>query len=195
MSTFFTADNHFGHDNIRVYCNRPFDTVEEMDAEMVIRWNSVVGPRDNIYILGDFAWGDAGPYLKQLNGRKILIMGNHDEGPLDDFTLVYDLLDIKLDKQRLVLCHYKIQVWNRWGNGAWHLYGHSHGTQEEMPNVASCDVGVDVWDFFPVAWEDIQFKLKQRHLQHGMPGAAEQRRQALRKENRAMMWRAHEREV
>ena len=189
MANFFVADTHFGHDTVRTYCNRPFDSVKEMNAEMILRWNSVVGERDTVYHLGDFAWGDPTPYLKRLNGRVVLIKGNHDDGPWDGYAAVHDILGIKLDGQRLVLCHYKMQVWDRSGNGSWHLYGHSHGTQEELSNVASCDVGVDVWDFFPVSWEDIQFKLKQRHLQHGSPGSSEQRRNANRVTNLDIMWR------
>ena len=51
---FVTADHHWGHANILGYCDRPFDNVEEMDAEMVRRWNEVVGSDDEVFHLGDF---------------------------------------------------------------------------------------------------------------------------------------------
>jgi calcineurin-like phosphoesterase family protein len=81
MRTFFTSDTHFGHENIIKYCKRPFANAKEMDKVLVQNWNKVVGPDDLVYHLGDFAvgGGPAGPYLDQLNGKIILIHGNHDE--------------------------------------------------------------------------------------------------------------------
>lgn len=53
---FYIADTHFGHKNILKYDNRPFFTTEEMDNELVERWNAAVDPSDTVYILGDFCW-------------------------------------------------------------------------------------------------------------------------------------------
>lgn len=77
----FTADLHLGHDRIRELANRPFSSVEEMNTELVDRWNAYVCPNDTTYILGDVALGkltDSLEYLPAMNGRKILIAGNHD---------------------------------------------------------------------------------------------------------------------
>ena len=52
---FFTSDHHFYHSNIIKYCQRPFHSVEEMNEEMIRRWNSVVGVDDTVYYLGDFS--------------------------------------------------------------------------------------------------------------------------------------------
>lgn len=60
MSAFFTSDNHFSHTAIVGYCERPFRDVEEMNEEMVRRWNEVVRPTDHVYHLGDFALGPSG---------------------------------------------------------------------------------------------------------------------------------------
>ena len=68
---YFTSDHHFGHANIIRFCNRPFATVEEMDAELIRRHNEVVGPQDIVVHAGDFAYRSARPpqsYLEQLNG-------------------------------------------------------------------------------------------------------------------------------
>lgn len=77
---FFTSDNHFWHRKVIEYCNRPYNTVEEMNEAMVIKWNSVVGPDDYIYFLGDFslAFRAVETFSTRLNGNKILIPGNHD---------------------------------------------------------------------------------------------------------------------
>jgi calcineurin-like phosphoesterase family protein len=78
----FTSDLHLGHQNIIKYCNRPWATVEEMNPEIIARWNAVVQPDDEVIVLGDVALGkirETLPLCKQLNGRlKTLIYGNHD---------------------------------------------------------------------------------------------------------------------
>lgn len=81
MRVFITSDSHFGHKNIIEYCNRPFADVDEMNAALIERWNSVVGKDDMVIHLGDVGLGSRekiGEIIRQLNGRKMLIMGNHD---------------------------------------------------------------------------------------------------------------------
>lgn len=53
---YFTSDNHFGHERVIGFDNRPFASVEEMDAEMIRRWNAKVGKGDLVYFLGDMIW-------------------------------------------------------------------------------------------------------------------------------------------
>ncbi len=77
--TFFIADPHFGDGRILRYENRPFRTTEEMDCELIRRWNSVVTESDTVFVLGDFgAGGYEAEVLSRLKGRKLLIRGNHD---------------------------------------------------------------------------------------------------------------------
>lgn len=76
-----TSDLHFSHSNIIKYCNRPFSNVEEMDEALARNWNEVVGKNDTVLVLGDLALGERDysiPFTKQLNGRKLLVPGNHD---------------------------------------------------------------------------------------------------------------------
>ncbi len=79
---FFVADLHFGDGNIIRYENRPFASVEEMDAALIKNWNQCVSSEDTVYVLGDFsAYCDEQrdkELLGKLNGIKILIRGNHD---------------------------------------------------------------------------------------------------------------------
>jgi calcineurin-like phosphoesterase family protein len=79
-NTYLTSDNHFYHQNIIRYCNRPFQSVEEMNEVMIAKWNETVMPSDTIYHLGDFsmAFRSVELFTKRLNGNKILIAGNHD---------------------------------------------------------------------------------------------------------------------
>lgn len=78
----FISDTHFNHENIIKYCNRPFETKEEMDEYMIKKWNSVVKEGDTVYHLGDFALGlSFDEHLKlvsKLQGDIVLIYGNHD---------------------------------------------------------------------------------------------------------------------
>lgn len=81
MKYFIISDTHFGHANIIKYCNRPFKDVAEMDSIMVKNWNETVSNNDMVLHLGDVGLGKKEyikNILKQLNGRKILIKGNHD---------------------------------------------------------------------------------------------------------------------
>jgi calcineurin-like phosphoesterase family protein len=55
-NVYFTADQHFGHAGIIGLCKRPFRSVEEMDEAMIANWNAVVGPDDEVWHLGDFAY-------------------------------------------------------------------------------------------------------------------------------------------
>ena len=76
-----TSDTHFNHYNIIEYCNRPFSNVDEMNKELIKRWNSVVKKNDKVWHLGDFFLGkkdDAADIISHLNGNIYLIKGNHD---------------------------------------------------------------------------------------------------------------------
>ncbi len=80
----FTSDHHFGHANILSYCKgraERWSSVEEMNVGLIERWNAVVAPTDRVYVLGDAAMGkraETVPLYRQLNGRKVLVPGNHD---------------------------------------------------------------------------------------------------------------------
>lgn len=83
MRHWVIGDTHFDHSNIIGYCNRPFETVDEMNMTMIDNWNSVVSPEDIVYHLGDFSFGkgsreNIATIREMLNGHVFLIKGNHD---------------------------------------------------------------------------------------------------------------------
>ena len=81
MNIWFTSDTHFNHQRIIELSDRPFQTLEEMNRELILRWNALVTPDDTIYHLGDFALGRTAEWpivCQQLNGYKVLTLGNHD---------------------------------------------------------------------------------------------------------------------
>lgn len=138
MTKFYIADNHFGHENIIKFDNRPFVSIEVMNQEMLLNWNRAVSPSDEVYILGDIYMkmppADFLPILKKLNGHKHLIVGNHDrlnEDIRKQFVTISEIKEIRENNYRLFLCHYPVHMWNgNWHENSIHLYGHVHETME-----------------------------------------------------------------
>ena len=133
---FFISDLHFGHFNIIRYDNRPFKTVEEMDSTLIKNWNSVVSNDDFVYILGDFSWYEefaTKDIIKQLNGHKILIKGNHDRETIKSrpyFDRIVDYLEINDNGTKVILSHYPMLFWNNQFHNSVHLYGHVHNSHQ-----------------------------------------------------------------
>jgi calcineurin-like phosphoesterase family protein len=180
MSDFFTSDPHFGHANIIKYCNRPFHSAGEMDQAIIDRWNARVGPGDTLYCLGDWCLGRgsrsigqaAASYRERINcGRIVMLWGNHDRKGRNDplfqkqFEGVHDLLEIDIAGQPIVLCHYALRVWNRSHRGAFHLYGHSHGSLPDDPAARSFDCGVDCFDYYPISMEQVVDRMSKKKWQ------------------------------
>lgn len=174
---FFTSDTHFYHDNIITFCERPFADVTEMNEALIRRWNEKVKRGDLVYHLGDFALKcsvqEANAVLDQLNGQIILIRGNHDsvaEQVKHRFAAIKDYDEIKVNdeeaphngKRKIVLLHYAMRVWHSSHHGAWHLYGHSHGTLPDDPQSLSFDVGVDCWNFTPLSYAEVKAVMAQK---------------------------------
>ncbi len=161
---FFTADTHFNHANVIKYCNRPFASVQEMNEELVKRWNDTVSLTDEIYHLGDFALGSYNTtkdILDSLKGRIYLVKGNHDKQIYAErFEWVKDYYELKYQKQLIVLCHYAMRTWRNSHHGSWNLHGHSHGTLEILPNLRQHDVGIDVNDYRPISFDQVQEIMK-----------------------------------
>ena len=161
-TVWFTADHHFGHHAIIDYAKRPFSDVDEMDAELIRRWNSRVAPQDTVFHLGDFSLSNSVStierYARQLNGHIQLIYGNHDHRKTRQakgFMWRGPLREIRLGDQEIVLCHYAMRVWNKLHHGSWMLYGHSHGSLPLDKTVKSMDVGVDVHDYYPLRFSEV----------------------------------------
>lgn len=160
---YYIADTHFGHHNVLRMSNRPFNTIEEMDRAMIDNWNSRVTDRDDVYILGDFAYRCEDPvlYLKQLKGQKHLLIGNHDTKLLknpDSKTYFVEIADIKMvndNGTQIVCCHYPMVEWNGYYRNVLHFYGHIHNnfsneTNQYISKIKNAyNVGVDIIGFTP----------------------------------------------
>lgn len=166
---FFTSDTHFGHANIIRFCDRPWDTVEDMDRDMIALWNARVGPEDHVWHLGDFSYRSATAtktYLKRLNGHKHLVIGNHDhKGVLkmpdimDFFDSVEYAANIRVaDGRNAFLCHYPLAAPPRY---VWSLYGHVHngtgwpGYDLVRGQEMSLNCCADINGYMPVTFEEL----------------------------------------
>lgn len=152
MMMFFTSDLHLGHANILKFCHRPYNSVKEMDDDIIEKWNSVVNEKDTVYIIGDFSFKDPVIYLPRLKGKKRLITGGHDykwKRRFREFDHVdkMEIIHIQHPKNTMVLSHCCFRVWERSHYNSWHLFGHSHGT---LPPIGkSWDVGIDANNYGP----------------------------------------------
>ncbi|HVC14309.1 MAG TPA: hypothetical protein VND62_05555 [Acidimicrobiales bacterium] len=182
MTTYFTADQHFGHQNIIEYCGRPFHSFGEMNAVLVANWNTVVGPHDTVHVLGDVAMGrreESMPLIGRLAGHKILYPGNHDRCWYGHgqraLRLEQEYLDAGFDEIRqgplamtvgnreVLVCHLSYQgdsgeseryrKFSPVDEGMWLLHGHVHEKWRQQGRMVN--VGVEVWDFTPVPEEVI----------------------------------------
>lgn len=176
---FFTSDTHFSHFNVIKYAKRPFVNVDEMNEEMINRWNAVVTKSDFVYHLGDFAFEKDEAKLiwiiSRLNGEIHLIEGNHDNKMSSkvkkQFASISPFKELKVvdpdgwgGHQSVTLCHYALRTWNKSHFGSYSLFGHSHGSLPDDNNALSLDVGVDCWDFYPVEYEQIKERMKLKNF-------------------------------
>lgn len=138
---FYISDLHIGHQNILKFDNRPFFNLKEMELTIIENWNSAVSKNDEVYILGDMFWHneDAPNILSKLNGRKYLILGNHDRvnSNMEKYFVWCNrkIETIKDCGRKVVLCHYPIAHWEGQTHNppTIHLYGHIHQGRDERP--------------------------------------------------------------
>ena len=184
---FFTSDLHFCHENIIRFCKRPFKNKEEMEEKLVENWNNVVGEGDLVLNLGDYVFNNRKEWERitsRLNGRQILIMGNHDRKGFNSgfeklFEHVYPMgVFAVIDDIKMYLTHCPMATFDGMYRGeysTWNLYGHIHSgpnTQNgidvsKMKNFGwftQYDVGVDNNGFTPISFDQVKGKITDQML-------------------------------
>lgn len=161
---FVCADLHFNHANIIKYENRPFANREEMNLKLIENWNAVVSPGDCVYVLGDVAFAGntkTSELVHQLNGYKVLIMGNHDrtrsasKWSLLGFHNVYrDPISMRYGGLDIEMMHEPPE-----GDlvpGHFYLYGHVHGSPDypDHTDQTAC-VSIERLGYAPAPLEDV----------------------------------------
>lgn len=205
MSIFFSADQHLGHHNVLGHDGRPFANIDVHDEVLIANWNSVVTPKDTVYICGDFAWRNHPHYIGALKGKKVLITGTHDRMPDSSkrlFTQVIGgrnqpgILEANINGTWFVLSHYPLASWCGSPRGSLHCHGHCHGRMQEIDTRRRCDISVVVWDWTPVPVEVVIAKLSARDhtaCQRRTPEELARDVLALTEENRKWRSMQHER--
>jgi calcineurin-like phosphoesterase family protein len=141
-----------------------------MDETMLEKWNDCVKQHDTVYILGDLFFRNRVPadlFLKRLNGKKHLIIGNHDKDWMKRtdlpafFLSVSHMAEISDGSHKITLCHYPLMTWSGASKGSYMIYGHIHNNTDtsyfplisSMPNLLNA--GVDINDFRPVTFNEL----------------------------------------
>jgi calcineurin-like phosphoesterase family protein len=183
MIDFFTSDCHYGHANIIKYCNRPFVSVEEMDRELIARYNAIVSYEHTVMFLGDvfICKGErAASIMKQLSGKKLLVLGNHDKSAAAmaalGFDAVMETCTLHIAGRAVRASHFPYQGTpdhgyedggrankfadkqlkrNSSSKDEVLLHGHTHRL-ERVGKHNMIHVGVDAWDYAPVSMTVIE---------------------------------------
>ena len=161
---FMIADTHFGDGAILRYEKRPYQSVAQMDDAMIQNWNRIVDAEDIVYHLGDFSVpGREGVYLSKLNGRKMLVRGNHDMLSNQEyrdlgFEEVYD--NPVILEQFWILSHEPLYV-NEYMPYA-NLFGHVHASPlyHTYSKHHYC-VSVERIGYEPIAFYEIKKRVKE----------------------------------
>ena len=188
-----TSDLHFNHVNILKYepVSRPYETLEEMNEVIIKNWNDRVKPEDTVYVLGDMVMGrlDAGrECLKRLNGKIVLIRGNHDSPKRIEMYKemgieVHDIYYLPYKGRYFILCHFPIaseefiKMVIKDNSEVVNLYGHVHSNAPKGYVNGTYHVGLDTNDLCPISiqqiWDECwpeeqmaQLEVKEYHDKH-----------------------------
>ena len=154
---FYTADLHFGSDDVIEKAKRPFSSSREMDETVIYNWNNAISDNDTVYLIGDIGNHNI-PFpdekLRKLRGHKHLIRGNHDtcienqERLLDYFESVTDFLEIDDGAFHITLCHYPLV----YIQGGYMIHGHLHNAKgkgyqilTQLPRTLNAGIGINVF--------------------------------------------------
>ena len=154
---FLTSDTHFGHQNILKLEKRPFLDTDIMDKELIKNWNSVVTSRDIVFHLGDVSFHDkkrTTEIISKLNGKKILICGNHDESRSNKWWLDCGFSEVYrypiVYKDFFIMGHTPPCYYND-ATAYFYLFGHVHSSEmyRTISKQTAC-VCIERWDYKPV---------------------------------------------
>lgn len=176
---FLTSDLHFCHDRPFIWGCRGFESITQMNEQIIERYNSIVSNEDTVYILGDLVLSDieAGiKYVQRLNGQIHLILGNHDGTKKQKYykefcpniiSMSYAEM-IKYKKYHFYLSHYPTFVGNYDDKTPkqmiLNLYGHTHQeTNFFENNFQMYHVGVDSHSCYPIEIESIIDEIKTKY--------------------------------
>ncbi len=164
---FVISDTHFGHKGAVLWVNddgspgRPFDDIDVHDQTMVNNWNAVVNPKDTVYHLGDVVINRRClKILGLLNGRKVLVKGNHDIFKLKDYLPYFaDIRSYVVNNDFGMFSHIPVhgECIDRF---KFNIHGHLHNNQLKDPRFLN--VCVEWTNYAPLAFDDLKLILNKR---------------------------------
>lgn len=167
MTDFIISDTHFGHANMMKFLRedgsplRNFESVEQHDQTLVDNWNAVIKDTDTVYHLGDVVMNRKHlSTMEKLNGKKYLVLGNHDVFPHEDYLKYFRRLHGSLKLDRLILSHIPLHADSipHWALGC--VHGHIHAQQSNDHRYYNACV--EHTNYAPVTVEQVvnEFKLR-----------------------------------
>ena len=181
---FLVSDTHFGHTGVCKFTRndgvtklRPYSTPEEMDEDMIAKWNAKVKPTDKVYHLGDVVINRrALPTLARLNGDKVLIRGNHDIFPDVEYRQYFRELRAYHVMNGMILSHIPLHS-DSMGRFGTNIHGHTHANRVRKARGVDARTGeilysdendlryhcvcVEQTDFAPILFEDVIRRIKE----------------------------------
>jgi len=183
-ATFLVSDTHFGHAGVCRFTHpddpevklRPWSDPDEMDEEMVRRWNETVRPSDKVYHLGDVVINrKALRTLHRLNGDKVLIRGNHDIFQLADYLEHFRDVRGYHVMNGMILSHIPVHA-DSLGRFGVNIHGHLHAGRVRKARGVDAVTGevlygseldlryhcvcVEQTDFAPILFEDVLERIR-----------------------------------
>ena len=177
-AVFLTSDTHFGHAGVCRFTEadgvtkiRPWTDPDEMDEEMIKRWNATVRPNDKLYHLGDVVINRKSlKTLSRLNGDKVLIRGNHDIFRDDEYRLYFRELRAYHVMNGMILSHIPLHEASL-GRFGVNIHGHLHSNRVKKARGIDAKTGATVYsdendvryhcvcveqtDFTPILFENV----------------------------------------
>jgi len=156
---YITSDTHFFHENIIKFCRGQYACVDEMNESLIEAWNRTVSPKDTVYHLGDFAFGkdmnSIEQLIQRLNGKIILIAGNHDTPAKLKLYQRYFQVACFYQLDDVILTHYPVHASMLADNSPrsasaterYNIHGHCHGGIIEAPQYFNVN-----WDVCNKIW-------------------------------------------
>lgn len=172
--TWLTSDLHINHPKAVLFREGRYESLHEMNEALIEEFNEVVRPEDTVYCLGDMCLGDADEaprMMKRLNGKKILVIGNHDtDAKVRNYAAENVFVDmtwqerLKVGSRFFYLNHYQMVVKNFTKDPIWCLHGHTHAATALSEFHNNFHVGIDAWDT-PISIDAVRYLIKAHEKQ------------------------------
>lgn len=171
----YYSDPHYFHNNIIKYCNRPYKDFHHMNEMLIMNYNEKITTTDTVLWLGDCFFtkeqSSRKSIMNRLNGKKILLRGNHDKKISDlmfndlGFETIYDTHFLDKIENHLVryshFPHYELEGDQRYRNlrppienNVTLIHGHTH-EKNKINSKNHIHVGVDAWEYGPALYNEI----------------------------------------